>query len=377
MSKSTCAAVFGIIYSATVLSIVSGQMGSPAWKAAWPSFDQSVAPAFLPDWQADFATIDFSGNGTAPIVPSGQAGKANAQYCDWSYDLCNATTDVYQCSGPMQWGLTFDDGPVLPQSETLYAFLAANNQTATHFMIGSNMVQSPDLVLKAFSQGGQIAVHTWTHRYMTTLNNTDAYAELRWSRDIIKNITGMTPLFWRPPFGDVDNRIRNIATHLGLTTTTWNEDTNDWCIDDPQAAADGCGTFQADSVHTNLELWAVQQKTAPHGVVCLEHELSAGAVDQFIQAYPTLKSNGWNIQPVASCNNRQFYLEQKAPTSSSSTPVASSTPATTATPTPSNSSTAIQQLSTTTGTPAPSSASSLMVGALSMVVVAVLSVLQF
>lgn len=379
MSKSTSIVLFGVIYSAVVLSTVSGQMGSPAWKAAWPPADQSKPTQFLPSWQADFDLIKFDANSTAPIVPTASVGKTNANYCDWSYNLCNATTDVDECSGPLQWGLTFDDGPVAPQSSTLYDFLAANNQKATHFMIGSNIVQAPDLVLKAFQQGGQIAVHTWTHRAMTTLTNTDAYAELRWCRDIIKNITGMTPLWWRPPYGDVDNRIRTIATHLGLTTTIWNQDTNDWCIGDTTAASDGCGNFQATSVHTNLELWATTQKTAPKGVVCLEHELSPGAVSEFMEAYPVMKSNGWNIQPVASCNNRPFYLEQMNTTSSTSATMTSTATPTAASAAPNGSSnnTAAPTGSSVTAPSGSSSASSLTAGALSVVAVVVLFVLQF
>jgi len=380
MSKSTYIVIFGVIYSAAVFSTVSGQNFSAAWTASWPSSDQSKPTTFLPAWKADFASIDFSGNGTAPIVPVAQVGKANAAYCDWSYNLCNATTDVFQCSAPLQWGLTFDDGPVAPQSSTLYDFLAANNQTATHFMIGSNIVQNPDLVLKAFKLGSQIAVHTWTHRPMTTLASQDAYAELRWCRDIIKNITGVTPVWWRPPYGDVDNRIRTIATHLGLTTTTWNRDTNDWCIDDPTSAADGCGAFQADSVHTNLELWATQLKTSPYGVVALEHELSPGAVSQFMTSYPIMKANGWLIQPVASCNNRPFYLESTNTTTTTSASVSIISTTSAAASVASNDSAVTAATTSSVPTANASSAGSLVssftIGALSMVAVIVVSALQ-
>ena len=31
--------------------------------------------------------------------------------------------------------------------------------------------------------------------------------------------------FWRPPFGDVDNRVRTIAKEVfGLTTVIWNQE---------------------------------------------------------------------------------------------------------------------------------------------------------
>ena len=41
------------------------------------------------------------------------------------------------------------------------------------------------------------------------------------TKKIIKDVTGVTPTFWRPPFGDVDNRVRAIATAMGLQTSIW------------------------------------------------------------------------------------------------------------------------------------------------------------
>jgi peptidoglycan/xylan/chitin deacetylase (PgdA/CDA1 family) len=59
---------------------------------------------------------------------------------------------------------------------------------------------------------------------MTALTNEQAFAELYYSRKAIKDILGVTPLCWRPPFGDVDNRIRTIAQSLNLTTILWGYD---------------------------------------------------------------------------------------------------------------------------------------------------------
>ena len=67
----------------------------------------------------------------------------------------------------------------------------------------------------------QLAVHTWSHPEMTTLTNEEIIAEFGWTKKIIKDVTGVTPTFWRPPFGDVDNRVRAIATAMGLKTSLW------------------------------------------------------------------------------------------------------------------------------------------------------------
>jgi len=59
---------------------------------------------------------------------------------------------------------------------------------------------------------------------MTSLSNEVAMAELAWTMQIISDSTGgRVPKFWRPPYGDSDNRIRAIAKHvLGLTQINWN-----------------------------------------------------------------------------------------------------------------------------------------------------------
>jgi hypothetical protein len=78
----------------------------------------------------------------------------------------------------------------------------------------------------------------------------------------IKAVTGVTPTCWRvrtissviivvsnsiyqPPFGDVDDRIRAIASGLGLRTIIWEHDTFDW----EQAT----GNVTAAQVDTNYQ----------------------------------------------------------------------------------------------------------------------------
>ena len=71
-----------------------------------------------------------------------------------------------------------------------------------------------------------IAIHTWTHPYMTTLSNLEIVAELGWTMAIIHDSTGgRIPAYWRPPFGDSDNRVNAIAKEVfGLTTVMWNRE---------------------------------------------------------------------------------------------------------------------------------------------------------
>lgn len=56
---------------------------------------------------------------------------------------------------------------------------------------------------------------------MTALTDDQAFAELYYTIKIIKDVMGITVTCWRPPYGDVDDRIRAIAQSIGLRTYMW------------------------------------------------------------------------------------------------------------------------------------------------------------
>jgi len=203
-----------------------------------------------------------SKNGECPTdlttIPKGQ--------CWWTCQKCEAPGDITSCPKPGTWGLTYDgmrhfssivtfppltlkvtpmepeldfltqrpcqlailDGPS-PDSPRLYDNLLAHKQKATLFVVGSRAISNTATLKRAYAEGHQIAIHTWSHPSMTSLSNEQIVAELKWTETAIKNIIGVTPLYWRPPFGDVDNRVRDIATQLGYKTSIWTQgfDTDD------------------------------------------------------------------------------------------------------------------------------------------------------
>ncbi|THG95798.1 hypothetical protein EW026_g5905, partial [Hermanssonia centrifuga] len=137
-----------------------------------------------------------------------------------------------------------------------------------------------------------IAVHTWTHPYMTTFDNAAVLGELGWTMEIIHNSTGgRLPKYWRPPYGDADNRVIAIAKEVfGLTTIVWNQDTEDWSIGE-------AGGTTSDAVHASLTKWLTGPKSP--GLIILEHELTTSTVQAFIDAFPMIKGNGWDITSVS------------------------------------------------------------------------------
>ncbi|EIN10617.1 glycoside hydrolase/deacetylase, partial [Punctularia strigosozonata HHB-11173 SS5] len=280
------------------------QVGSSTWAAAYPS--STPDPASVPKAWSDALNAAVAA-GKIPDIPPSSIATGNPVYpngfdpngqvvCSATYKCRNAG-DIWDAPEGV-FGSGFDDGP-LPTSEPLYDFLANNSVHATHFMIGVNILYNPTVFSKAFNNGDDIAVHTWTHPYMTTLSNADVVAQLGYTMAIIHDSTGgRLPRYWRPPYGDSDNRVRAIAAEVfGLQTIIWNQDTEDWSLTS--------GGTTPEKVASSLHQWITGPKSP--GLIILEHELSNLSVDAFINAFPLIQQNGWQFTPVTRLNKSVPY----------------------------------------------------------------------
>ena len=218
--------------------------------------------------------------------------------CWWSAGKCtkpkhnNIPTDLTTCSEPDTWGLSFDDGPNCTHNE-FYDFLQKNKLRASLMYIGSNVVDWPYQAQRGLADGHDICVHTWSHKYMTTLSDEQVFAELYYTIKAIKGVIGVTPRCWRPPFGDVDDRVRGIAAGLGLRTIVWAADTNDWNIQP-------VGQVPTSQIVKNYQsiIGMAQQSKSP---MVLTHEINALTMEQFQNQYPKIKQAFKNVVPLTAC----------------------------------------------------------------------------
>jgi hypothetical protein len=141
----------------------------PEVKAVYNALDWSKVPNATPN------KADKDGN-----LVLGNYDENKDPYCSWSYTNCvkpkvgYLPEDIYYCPEAGVWGLNYDDGPYNPSDDdkelnayaepVLYNFLAANNnQKATLFYIGSNVVTYPAAAQRAIGAGHVVCVHTWSH----------------------------------------------------------------------------------------------------------------------------------------------------------------------------------------------------------------------
>lgn len=174
------------------------------------------------------------------------------------------------------------------------------------------------LALTAAKRGDHLAVHTWSHAHLTTLSDNEVLGELGWCIQIIADVTGKVPKYFRPPYGNIDNRIRVIAKHVfGLETVIWNYDSVDWglnqtyatgdLVDTPdpttapsyQAVVDGIKIIAANGPGFDPKKTAsVNRESNQVGCLILEHELSEESVSAFKDSWEFVKNQGWRMVPL-------------------------------------------------------------------------------
>ena len=197
------------------------------------------------------------------------------------YDL-----GVYQCIGNSDWAITYDDGPTQFTPQLLEA-LAKRNVKATFFVLGMQVVQFPQFLKDAYNAGHQIGIHTWSHQYMTTLTNEQIVSEIVWTAKAIKETIGVTPVYFRPPFGDMDERVHAVTAAMGLKAALWNFVSGDANTPtNPNLVAD---------------MTAEAQKTPKYGHISLEHDIAQLYVDEAILALDAVIASGYNIVTMDQC----------------------------------------------------------------------------
>jgi peptidoglycan/xylan/chitin deacetylase (PgdA/CDA1 family) len=124
--------------------------------------------------------------------------------------------------------LTFDDGPNAIFTPQVLDVLARYGVHATFFIVGSEADQLPDLVRRELDAGHAIGNHTWTHADLTTLDDAGFRDEVDRTEDVLATFAGHRPACVRPPFGRVNQFVRDELHARHLTMARWTTDTEDW-----------------------------------------------------------------------------------------------------------------------------------------------------
>ncbi len=129
---------------------------------------------------------------------------------------------------PGHVALTFDDGPDPASTPRFLETLAAHDVRATFFLLGSMLARAPELGRDLVQAGHEVAVHGWEHRYLVLRGPTATYDDIARARDLVGDVTGRTPTFFRPPYGVLSTAALRAARRLQLRPVLWTAWGKDW-----------------------------------------------------------------------------------------------------------------------------------------------------
>ncbi len=138
------------------------------------------------------------------------------------------TSDDEAAGGKKVVMLTFDDGP--SNSGTTAAILdtlAAQGVKAMFFVTGKAL-QHQELVERIHREGHVLAPHSMSHPNMTTLTEQQMRAEIDPLVDLITDVTGQPPKYFRPPYGAYNDTLLALLDVYGMQLINWTNGSLDW-----------------------------------------------------------------------------------------------------------------------------------------------------
>ncbi len=184
----------------------------------------------------------------------------------------NFERDINNFKNKKLIAFTFDDGPNSKTTNKLLDNLDKYNARVTFFVVGNRVKTYEDTLKRAYDMGNLIGSHTYSHKNLFELNNNQIVDEIKKTNNVIKEVTGSNTLYLRPPYGNTNKNIKNLANMYNIL---WDLDTEDWKYKDKNKIA----KYIIDNAHD--------------GGIILLHDLYETSIDGALLAMEELSKNGY------------------------------------------------------------------------------------
>ncbi|MBX3185794.1 MAG: polysaccharide deacetylase family protein [Labilithrix sp.] len=135
--------------------------------------------------------------------------------------------------------LTFDDGPFPETTPAVLRALARQKIRAAFFVVGRYLdgdderaVQSRATLEKVAAAGHIIGNHTHDHAHLAAITHTQVLDQIDRGAASIERVTGKRPVFFRPPFGELDDFGQQAVRDRNLDLLLWSVEKQDMTRED-------------------------------------------------------------------------------------------------------------------------------------------------
>ncbi|MDD5589722.1 MAG: polysaccharide deacetylase family protein [Candidatus Portnoybacteria bacterium] len=149
----------------------------------------------------------------------------------------STSTPLFKIEGEISRGnpnkkqiiFTFDGGSGINSGEKILEITAKHDVKATFFATGKFAEKYPNFIKQAAADGHEIFNHTYSHPYLTQISDEQIKEEFTKVDDVIKSLTNKdTRPFFRPPYGDRNAHVLEVAQNEGYQSVFWTLDALDW-----------------------------------------------------------------------------------------------------------------------------------------------------
>jgi len=124
--------------------------------------------------------------------------------------------------------LTFDDGPSPEWTPKILDELKNEGVKATFFMLGEHVKHYPEIARRVAEEGHEIGNHTNDHHVLLYYKDYELVNEIKDAEKVIKDVTGQTTRYFRPPKAWLTSQEKKLIAGLGYKTILWTLNSKDW-----------------------------------------------------------------------------------------------------------------------------------------------------
>lgn len=129
---------------------------------------------------------------------------------------------------PKVVALTFDAAWGADKTQGIIDTLKEYDADATFFLVGFWMDKYAAETKAIADAGFEIGNHSANHLNMPRLADDAMRKEISSVNDTVKSLTGITPTYFRAPYGDYSDRLMTVVEELGMVGVQWSIDSLDW-----------------------------------------------------------------------------------------------------------------------------------------------------